>query len=153
MVLRRHGVLDGRRLFALAHALGRCEEAQQPGARSRRTTLQHRYLEFRGLIVGLTCVKLSERGPTFAFLRSADAFAALIVAGIVFFICGELGLRTVQTLLTRCRGDWNSGSKPRRNRPGILDCHQVRARYSGSQLFVDATCSSKAPRRSRTPTP
>ena len=91
------------------------------------------------VIVGLACVKLSERGPTFAFLRSADAFAALIVAGIVFFICGELGLRTVQTLLDAVpRGLEQRIKATAETVPGILDCHQVRARYSGSQLFVDA---------------
>jgi len=105
------------------------------------------------VIVGLTCVKLSERGPTFAFLRSADAFAALIVAGIVFFIAASWGYAPSRPCWTRCRGTGTADQSHRRNRPGILDCHQVRARYSGSQLFVDATCSSKAPRRSRTPTP
>lgn len=91
------------------------------------------------VIVGLACVKLSERGPTFAFLRSADAFAALIVAGIVFFISGELGLRTVQSLLDAApRGLEQRIKATAETVPGILDCHQVRARYSGSQLFVDA---------------
>ena len=51
------------------------------------------------VIVGLACVKLSELYPALAVLKRADAIAALIVAGIVFFVSGQLGLRTVQGLL------------------------------------------------------
>jgi cation diffusion facilitator family transporter len=90
------------------------------------------------VIAGLACVKLSELYPSFAILRSADAFAALIVAGIVFFISGELGLRTVQSLLDAApRGLEQRIKANAETVPGILDCHQVRARYSGAQLFAD----------------
>ena len=90
------------------------------------------------VIVGLACVKLSGLYPSFAILRSADAFAALIVAGIVFFISGELGLRTVQSLLDAApRGLEQRIKATAETVPGILDCHQVRARYSGAQLFAD----------------
>ena len=90
------------------------------------------------VIAGLACVKLSELYPSFAILRSADAFAALIVAGIVFFISGELGLRTVQSLLDAApRGLEQRIKATAETVPGILDCHQVRARYSGAQLFAD----------------
>ena len=47
LVLHRHDHLDRRRRFALAHALPRREEVQQPGARGRRPPLQHRHLELR----------------------------------------------------------------------------------------------------------
>jgi cation diffusion facilitator family transporter len=91
------------------------------------------------VIAGLACVKLSELGPAYAFLKSADAVAAIIVAGIVFFICGELGLRTIQALLDAApRGLEQQIKTAAETVPGILDCHQVRARYSGAQLFVDA---------------
>jgi cation diffusion facilitator family transporter len=90
------------------------------------------------VIAGLACVKLSELYPSFAILRSADAFAALIVAGIVFFISGELGLRTIQSLLDAApRGLEQRIKATAETVPGILDCHQVRARYSGAQLFAD----------------
>jgi len=91
------------------------------------------------VIAGLACVKLSERGPSFAFLKSADAVAAILVAGIVFFICGELGLRTIQALLDAApRGLEHRIKTIAETIPGIRDCHKVRARYSGAQLFVDA---------------
>lgn len=91
------------------------------------------------VIVGLACVKLSDLYPSFAILRSADALAALIVAGIVFFVSGELGLRTVQALLDAApRGLEERIKITAETVPGILDCHNVRARYSGAQLFVDA---------------
>ncbi|MGD0580937.1 MAG: cation diffusion facilitator family transporter, partial [Bryobacteraceae bacterium] len=91
------------------------------------------------VIAGLACVKLSDLYPSFAILRSADAIAALIVAGIVFFISGELGLRTVQALIDAApRGLEDRIRAVAETVPGIIDCHQVRARYSGAQLFVDA---------------
>lgn len=51
------------------------------------------------VIAGLACVKASEFYPSLAFLKSADAAAAIVVAVIVFHICGELGMRTIHALL------------------------------------------------------
>ena len=91
------------------------------------------------VIGGLICVKLSERYPTLAFLHSADAVAAIFVALIVFFVCGELGMRTIQALLdTAPSGLEERIKQTAESVAGIVDCHQVRARYSGAQLFVDA---------------
>jgi cation diffusion facilitator family transporter len=91
------------------------------------------------VIVGLAGVKLSEAHPALALLKNADAVSALCVAAIVFFICGRLGMRTVQALLDAVPKGLNDRIKrTAESVPGILDCHKVRARYSGAQLFVDA---------------
>lgn len=91
------------------------------------------------VIVGLAGVKLSETHPALALLKNADALSAIGVAVIVFFICGRLGMRTVQALLDAVPKGLNDQiRKTAESVPGILDCHKVRARYSGAQLFVDA---------------
>jgi cation diffusion facilitator family transporter len=91
------------------------------------------------VIVGLAGVKFSEAHPTLTFLKKADALSAICVALIVFFVCGRLGMRTVQALLDAVPKGLNDRIKgTAESVPGILDCHRVRARYSGAQLFVDA---------------
>jgi cation diffusion facilitator family transporter len=91
------------------------------------------------VIVGLAGVKLSEYFPALAWLRNADAVAAIIVALIVFYISAELGIRTVQALLDVAPAGLEEKIKAAVEAlPGILDCHQIRARHSGPQLFVDA---------------
>ena len=139
VVLRRHGVLD-----AVDYSRSRMLSAAAKKHDSR--ALEADALHFSTdiwssavVIVGLACVKLSELHPEFAFLKRADAFAALIVAGIVFFVSGELGLRTVQGLLDAApKGLEERIKSAAETVPGIVDCHQVRARFSGAQLFVDA---------------
>jgi cation diffusion facilitator family transporter len=91
------------------------------------------------VIIGLGGVKLSEAHPTLTILKNADAVSAICVAAIVFFICGRLGMRTVQALIDAAPKGLNDEIKgAAESVPGILDCHRVRARYSGAQLFVDA---------------
>jgi cation diffusion facilitator family transporter len=91
------------------------------------------------VIVGLACVKVTEYYPALAILKSADAIAAIVVAVIVFFICVQLGMRTIHALLDAAPAGIEEQVKQVAEAiPGILDCHRVRARYSGPQLFVDA---------------
>lgn len=91
------------------------------------------------VIIGLAGVKLSEIYPALGILRSSDAVSAIGVAAIVFFVCGRLGMRTVQALLDAAPKGLNDLIKKTAEAvPGILDCHNIRARYSGAQLFVDA---------------
>jgi cation diffusion facilitator family transporter len=91
------------------------------------------------VIVGLAGVKLSEAHPALTLLKKADAVSAICVAAIVFFVCGRLGMRTVQALLDAAPKGLNDRIKSvAESVPGIQDCHRVRARYSGAQLFVDA---------------
>lgn len=91
------------------------------------------------VIIGLAGVKLSQAHPALTILKNADALSAICVAAIVFFVCGRLGMRTVQALLDAAPKGLNDRIKgAAESVPGILDCHRVRARFSGAQLFVDA---------------
>jgi cation diffusion facilitator family transporter len=90
------------------------------------------------VILGLVCVKISQRVPSLAFLHTADSVAAIIVGLIVVYISIKLGMRTIQALLDVAP----SGLEKKiisavELLPGVTDCHNVRVRYSGPQLFVD----------------
>jgi cation diffusion facilitator family transporter len=90
------------------------------------------------VILGLVCVKISEWAPGVAFLRHADSVAAIMVGLIVVYVCVKLGIRTIQALLDVAP----SGIEEQiiaavECLPGVADCHHVRFRYSGPQLFVD----------------
>src|SRR5690606_30951522 len=91
------------------------------------------------VILGLIGVKVAELHPQWGILRQADAVAALVVALIVIYISLQLGGRAIQA--------WREAAPEARVRamqeavarlPGVIDCHQVRVRYSGPQPFVDA---------------
>ncbi|MEO8370174.1 MAG: cation diffusion facilitator family transporter [Candidatus Solibacter sp.] len=90
------------------------------------------------VILGLACVKLGEWIPSVAWLREADAVAALGVSVLVIWVCWQLGKRTVDALV-------DSAPEGMEERilavvsavPGVMDCHHVRARYSGPILFID----------------
>jgi len=90
------------------------------------------------VLMGLTCVLIAERVPSLAFLVDGDAIAALGVAVIVVWVSGQLGWRTVQALV-----DASPAGLEERIRAaaesviGVENCHNIRARYSGAQLFVD----------------
>ncbi len=90
------------------------------------------------VILGLVLVKVSEWVPRLAFLHQADSVAAILVGLIVVYVSGRLGWRTVQALLDVAP----SGLEKKiisavELLPGVTDCHNVRVRYSGPQLFVD----------------
>jgi cation diffusion facilitator family transporter len=90
------------------------------------------------VIAGLLCVKIGEWVPRVAFLHNADSVAAIMVGVIVVYVSVQLGMRTIQALLDVAP----SGIEDRiiaavECLPGVIDCHNVRLRYSGSQLFVD----------------
>ena len=90
------------------------------------------------VILGLVCVKVSGWVPGLAFLHQADSLAAILVGLIVVYISVKLGIRTVQALLDVAP----SGIEKKiiavvEVLPGVTDCHKVRVRYSGPQLFVD----------------
>ncbi|MGC9969340.1 MAG: cation diffusion facilitator family transporter [Bryobacteraceae bacterium] len=90
------------------------------------------------VILGLISVKLSEWVPGWGGLRYADAVAAIIVAVIVVQVSIKLGHRTVAALLdTAPAGLEETISSAVSALPGVNDCHNVRLRYSGPQLFVD----------------
>jgi cation diffusion facilitator family transporter len=90
------------------------------------------------VIGGLICVKISEWMSQVAFLRNADSVAAIIVGLIVVYVAVQLGMRSIQALIDVAP----SGIRDKviaavERLPGVTDCHHVRLRYSGSQLFVD----------------
>jgi cation diffusion facilitator family transporter len=90
------------------------------------------------VILGLFCVKLSEWAPNLAFLRQADSVAAMMVGLIVVYVSIQLGIRTIQALLDVAPSGMEKKIKSAVEvLPGITDCHSVRLRYSGPQLFVD----------------
>jgi cation diffusion facilitator family transporter len=90
------------------------------------------------VILGLFCVKLSEWVPGWTILRQADSIAAILVGLIVVYVSVQLGIRTVQALLDVApSGIEKEIISAVEIVPGVADCHKVRVRYSGPQLFVD----------------
>lgn len=90
------------------------------------------------VILGLLCVKISDWVPSVTFLRNADSVAAIMVGLIVVYISIKLGIRTIQALLDVApSGIENKIIAAVECLPGVADCHNVRFRYSGPQLFVD----------------
>ena len=90
------------------------------------------------VILGLFCVKLSGWVPNLAFLRQADSVAAIMVGLIVVYVSMQLGIRTVQALLDVApSGIEKEIVSAVEVVPGVTDCHNVRLRYSGPQLFAD----------------
>ena len=90
------------------------------------------------VILGLVCVKISEWVPGLAFLHPADSAAAIVVGLIVVYISVRLGIRTIQALLDVApSGIERKIISAVKVLPGVTDCHNVRVRYSGPQLFVD----------------
>jgi cation diffusion facilitator family transporter len=90
------------------------------------------------VILGLVLVKASGWVPDLAFLHQADSVAAILVGLIVVYVSGRLGWRTTQALLDVAPSGLEKKIKSAVEvLPGITDCHQVRVRYSGPQLFVD----------------
>jgi cation diffusion facilitator family transporter len=94
------------------------------------------------VIVGLICVKAAEWAPVVAWLRHADAVAALAVAVIAGGVTVRLGVRTVQALMDAAPADMEGRIvRAAETVSGVIDCHNVRFRYSGPTLFVDAHVS------------
>ena len=90
------------------------------------------------VILGLFFVKLGEWVPGLAFLHQADSVAAIMVGLIVIYVSIQLGIRTIQALLDTAPAGMEKGIIAAvESLPGVTDCHSVRLRYSGPQLFVD----------------
>ncbi len=90
------------------------------------------------VILGLIGVLIAGKVPGLEYLTKADAVAALGVAIIVIYVSVRLGLRTVHGLLdTAPEGMAEKVKQVVEALPGVVDCHNVRLRYSGPYLFVD----------------
>jgi len=91
------------------------------------------------VILGLIGVLVSERVSGLAWMKQADAVAAMGVAGIVIFVSYNLGKRTIAGLLdTAPKGLDEKIKAVVASMPGVLDCHQIRVRNSGPGVFIDA---------------
>ncbi len=90
------------------------------------------------VILGLVGVRLAASFANLSFLGKADAVAAMGVALIVIYVSIELGSRAIQGLLDRApAGLADKVSSAVEAIPGVADCHQVRVRPSGPELFID----------------
>lgn len=90
------------------------------------------------VILGLFCVSLSGYVPNGDWLHYADAVAALVVGLIVIQISWKLGVRTVAALLDQApEGVEEKVIAAAEKVPGVFNCHHVRVRSSGPQVFVD----------------
>jgi cation diffusion facilitator family transporter len=90
------------------------------------------------VVVGLVSVKAAHAFPSWPMLRYADAIAALLVALIVIVVSGRLGWQTVHALVDAApAGMQQKITSIVAAVPGVIDCHNVRLRNSGAQVFVD----------------
>ena len=90
------------------------------------------------VIMGLVGVKIAALNPALAYLKKADAVAALLVAAIVIWVSLQLGYRTVMALLDSAPHGMAEQIKAKVEAiEGVMDCHAVRIRPSGPQYFVD----------------
>lgn len=94
------------------------------------------------VLFGLLGVKVADWFPELAFLQRADAAAALGVAILVVYVSMKLGLRTVEGLLDAAPAGMAEKVKDMvESMSEVKDCHAVRARTSGPQLFIDVHVS------------
>jgi len=91
------------------------------------------------VILGLILVLIARWFPSLAFLEKGDAVAALVVAAIVIFVSGELGMRSIQALLDAAPKDGERDKiiQAISKMEDIADVHAVRVRSSGAGWFVD----------------
>lgn len=90
------------------------------------------------VLLGLFCVKLHDFFPAYKFLHLADSLAAIGVGMIVIFLSMKLGARTISALLDAApAGLEKKVTSVVEAVPGVANCHHVRIRSSGPQLFID----------------
>lgn len=96
------------------------------------------------VLLGLVNLKLAEIFPSLGFLAKADVVAGLVVALIVVWVALKLGRTSLEELLDSAPSGVADQIKATvETIPGVLDCHQIRVRHSGAQLFVDLHISVK----------
>jgi cation diffusion facilitator family transporter len=89
------------------------------------------------VIIGLAAVEAGQR-LKIPWLRLADPFSALIVAGVVMSVSTRLGRQTVDALLDAApTGIRNSIIEAVNKVDGVLEVNRARIRRSGSRFFVD----------------
>lgn len=94
------------------------------------------------VLVGLAGVKIASWFPELDFLIKADSIAALGVAIIVIYVSVQLGLRTLHGLLdTAPDGMVEKVKEVIESVEEVRDCHAIRVRTSGPQVFIDVHVS------------
>jgi cation diffusion facilitator family transporter len=91
------------------------------------------------VILGLVFVLVGRLFPGLAFLEKGDAIAALVVAVIVIFVGGQLGVRSIQALLDAApkNGEYEQIIEQVGRMKRVANVHAVRIRPSGARWFVD----------------
>lgn len=90
------------------------------------------------VILGLIGLTISRFIPGLEWMQKADSIAALIVAIIVIYISGELGIRTISSLLdTAPMGLADKVEEVAASVTGVVDAHAIRIRPSGANTFID----------------
>ncbi|HNX68326.1 MAG TPA: cation diffusion facilitator family transporter [Candidatus Omnitrophota bacterium] len=90
------------------------------------------------VLVGLLCVKLGEWLKGYDWLNYADSVAAIGVGLIVIVLCAKLGMETIHALLDSApKGLDQKIITAVEALPAVVDCHHVRIRHSGPQIFID----------------
>ena len=91
------------------------------------------------VILGLGLVTVARWVSSLSFLEKGDAVAALVVAAIVIFVSGELGIRSIQALLDAApkNGERDRIIQEVSKMEDIANVHAVRIRSSGAGWFVD----------------
>jgi cation diffusion facilitator family transporter len=90
------------------------------------------------VILGLIGLTIARYVPGLDWMHKADSVAALVVAVIVIYISGQLGMRTIAGLLdTAPTGLAEKIEKVAAGVPGVVDAHAIRIRPSGAHTFID----------------
>jgi cation diffusion facilitator family transporter len=90
------------------------------------------------VIVGLAAIVIGDHVARLDFLDYADAVAAILVGAVVLQVSVKLGLRTIYTLLdTAPAGLEDKIVAAVEALPSVANCHRVRIRRAGPQVFVD----------------
>jgi len=91
------------------------------------------------VITGLALTAYGQTGGVRApWLANADAFAALLVAGVILWMSGSLAWRAVAVMLDRAPGDLGTRmTHAAAAVPGVVASHPVRVRESGNRVFAD----------------
>src|SRR5512136_99678 len=90
------------------------------------------------VILGLIGLTIAHFVPGMDWMQKADAIAALVVAIIVIHISGQLGWRTIASLLdTAPKGLADKVESVAAGVTGVVDAHAVRIRSSGAHTFID----------------
>lgn len=99
-------------------------------------------LSSTAVLLGLTLVAVGRATGNGGFLDRADAVAALMVAGIIFYKSGELLLGSVNVLIDRAPENLEEEVREAvASVDGVVCVTSVRMRESGSRTFADVVVS------------